>query len=199
MSADELPDRRTAAAADPDEEQVPVVDLRTLLGEMAALKAEVRAVTVEARAARQGADETSGVLRAELDRAAGREAALRRTADEERRRAAQALIDVADRLGAALRVPVPRRWFRPAPETGLRGGLELTLRGVGERLASLGVTRVPCEGAPFDPETMEALRAVQRDDLPEGTVVEEITAGWRDERGPVRLAQVVVSRREKTP
>jgi hypothetical protein len=102
----------------PEEELLPAVDLRTLLGEMAALKAEVRTVTVEAREARQAGDESARQLRAELERAAEREDAHRRAADDARRRAARALIDVGDRLEAAVRsarAPVRRRWFARGP------------------------------------------------------------------------------------
>ena len=200
---DLLPREIAAADASHPGEALPAVDLRTLLGEMAALKAEVRAATVELREARQGAEESSRSLRQELDRSADREGALRRAADAERRGAARALIDVADRLEAALRgarVPVPRRRFfarRPDPALGaLCEGLELTLRGLHDRLAALGLHRIAAAEGRFDPETMEALRVERRNDLPEGTVLEEITAGWCDDRGPVRVAQVVVSRRQ---
>lgn len=202
----DLLDREIAAAdAPPPAEVLPAVDLRTLLGELTALKSEARALSVEAREARQAADAGADGLRDQLDRAAQREDALRAAADDARREGMLALIDVSDRLEAALRTagpPARRRWFAPRPDPALpalREGLHLTLRGLHARLEALGATRVTTRDARFDPDTMEALRADHRPDLPEGTVVDEITAGWRTARGVLRTAQVVVGRQEKTP
>lgn len=201
MSADELGRlvaRESAAAAAPTPAlELPVVDLRTLLGEMTALKAEVRAETRAARDLRSAHEEASAALRDELHRAAVREQGHQRDLRATRRRAASGLIDIADRLEAALRsarAPVRRRWlWRDAPLDGFAEGLEITLERVAQHLADLGVTRIPVAGR-FDPVEMEAVEVASRPDIPDGHVALEIVAGYRDDAGTLRPAQVQVNR-----
>ena len=183
-------------ALDPDE--LPSVDLRTLLGEMAALKAEVRAQTSTVREVQAEAVKGTDALRQELERAASREAAQRQAVDDERRRSAMALIDLSDRIEAALAsvaVPVPRRFFvRADPRLGaFAEGLRLTLRRASEHLGGLGVRRVEVVDRDFDPKVMEAVGTQQRADRPNAVVLSEITAGYADARGALRTAQVIVN------
>ncbi len=175
------------------EEAPPVVDLRTLLGEMAGLKMEIRAETQASRALRTTVDEGSAALKAALERAQTQEV-------QGRRGIARALIDIADRLHAALRSarrPAPRGlfWRRPDPRVeALADGLSMTAARLTEHLGTLGVRAVRAQGCAFDPETMEAVGTVSRGDLADGLVVEEITTGYVDEAGTVRVAQVTVNR-----
>jgi molecular chaperone GrpE (heat shock protein) len=181
------------------DDDLPEVDLRTLLGEMAALKAEVRAQTQAARTAQSAPETSAEALGRELDRAATREAALRKQVDDDRRQAALALVDVADRLEATLataRLPAPRGFFvRADPRVAaFAEGLELTLRRVVRHLGTLGVRRVDVERRPFDPQVMEAVGTRAEVSRPEGVVLSEVTAGYTDATGVVRAAQVIVNR-----
>ncbi len=181
------------------DDDLPEVDLRTLLGEMAALKAEVRAQTQAARTAQSAPETSAEALGRELDRAATREAALRKQVDDDRRQAALALVDVADRLEATLataRLPAPRGFFvRADPRVAaFAEGLELTLRRVVRHLGALGVRRVDVERRPFDPQVMEAVGTRAEVSRPEGVVLSEVTAGYTDATGVVRAAQVIVNR-----
>ena len=184
-------------------DDLPEVDLRTLLGEMAALKAEVRAQTQAARAVQSGPDTAAEALGRELDRGAAREAALRKQVDDQRRQAALALVDVADRLEATLataRLPAPRGFFvRADPRVAaFAEGLELTLRRVARHLGALGVRRVDVERQPFDPQHMEAVGTRCEVRRPDGVVLSEVTAGYTDAAGVVRAAQVIVNRLSPT-
>ena len=207
----------------------PSVDLRTLLGEMTALKTEVRAETRSARELRADLSSSVDTLRAELDAAHARTARLREVAGAAKQVAASqsalALVDLADRLAstrrsaaalAAERGRRPRRggrfWGRfgrmfrrrrknvDTPDEAARSlieGLDLTCRRTAAHLRALGVEAIPTIGRAFDPNTMEAVSAVQHPDRADGEVVEEVTAGYRGVDGVLRTAQVVVNRHAK--
>lgn len=196
------------ARLEPDE-ALPEVDLRTLLSEMTALKAAVRAEATASRDARDRTGEALAGLRDELARAAVREEDLREDADRRlevmARRAALELVELHDRLEPALdqarEAARPRwRWFRRVAEpaaVALVEGLALTVKRLRRRLEDRGVRPLPTSGVPFSPVTMEVVGVVDRPELDEGVVVEEVTTGWQrdgDER-PLRVAQVVVNRR----
>jgi molecular chaperone GrpE (heat shock protein) len=177
-----------------DLQGVPEVDLRTLLGAMAALKTEVRAVTEAARQSQRATDAGASVLADRLAQALQEAATQRSAAQAARRTAGLALIEVVDGLEAALAVAPG-----PGPALlALRQGLGLTLRGLKTRLTALGVSPVDVS-AGFDAKHMEAVRAVYREDVPEGSVVDVVLPGWRwretdAQMRPLRLAQVVVAR-----
>lgn len=61
---------------------------------------------------------------------------------------------------------------------------------------SLGLSRIPCEGQPFDPTCMTAVEVVQDASHPDHTVLQQILPGWRDANSGeiIRFAQVRVSR-----
>lgn len=61
----------------------------------------------------------------------------------------------------------------------LRSGVELIVKQMGEVLRQLQVTPVPTVGEPFDPRVHEALGTVERDDIPDHHVAEEIRRGYR--------------------
>lgn len=182
----------------------PAVDLATLLGEMAALKTEVRAETRAARDLREHLARTRVALEGELARGAAREERLRADAEEllreERRRAAQALLAVLDRIealeGAARRAPARGIWPFRRVDPALAAtaeGLGLTAARVIEALAGLGVTRITAVGAPLDPHRMEAVGTASAP-LPDLQVTEELVSGWMEGDRVLRLAQVVVNR-----
>jgi molecular chaperone GrpE len=73
-----------------------------------------------------------------------------------------------------------------------RAGIEMTRRGFLEVLKAQGVEPVPTVGEAFDPSMHEAIGRVA-DPSPEGTVVEEVQAGFRWRSRVLRAALVRVS------
>jgi molecular chaperone GrpE len=61
----------------------------------------------------------------------------------------------------------------------LRSGVELIVKQMEEVLRQLNVTPIAAVGAEFDPRYHEALGSVERDDLPDHFVAEEIRRGYK--------------------
>jgi molecular chaperone GrpE len=61
----------------------------------------------------------------------------------------------------------------------LRSGVELIVKQMDEILRQMQVTPVPSVGEEFDPRYHEALGSVERDDLPDHFVAEEIRRGYK--------------------
>jgi len=61
----------------------------------------------------------------------------------------------------------------------LRSGVELIVKQMEEVLRQLQVTPVPTVGEEFDPRYHEALGSVEREDLPDHFVAEEIRRGYK--------------------
>ena len=61
----------------------------------------------------------------------------------------------------------------------LRSGVELIVKQMDEVLRQMQVTPVPSVGEEFDPRYHEALGSVERDDLPDHFVAEEIRRGYK--------------------
>jgi molecular chaperone GrpE len=81
----------------------------------------------------------------------------------------------------------------------LRTGVELIVKQMDETLRQLQVQAVPTVGQPFDPRVHEALGTVEREDLPDHTVAEEIRKGYRIRERLLRPAMVrVVSNPKQT-
>ena len=81
----------------------------------------------------------------------------------------------------------------------LRSGVELIVKQMQEVLRQLQVTPVPALGVEFDPHQHEALGAVERLDLPDQHVAEEIRRGYRLRERLLRPALVrVVSNPKQT-
>lgn len=206
---------RPEEVAEADELGLPEIDLRTLLAEMIALKAAVRAEATASRDARDRFSNAVEMLENELSRARVREDRLAADWGDRLsivgRRATLDLIELADRLEPAIErarhISQGRwtwlPWRRPdRAQEALVEGLELTWRRLGRQLEEQGVRRLSTVGERFDPNTMEAVERVERDDVDEGVVVQEVSAGYvcdegRGGRGDdvrvVRVAQVVVN------
>ncbi|HEV2323238.1 MAG TPA: nucleotide exchange factor GrpE [Terracidiphilus sp.] len=75
----------------------------------------------------------------------------------------------------------------------LRSGVELIVKQMGEVLRQLQVVPVPAVGEPFDPRVHEALGTVDRDDIPDHYVAEEIRRGYRLRDRLLRPAMVRVA------
>jgi molecular chaperone GrpE len=72
-------------------------------------------------------------------------------------------------------------------------GVTMVLRFFEDALGRLGVERVASVGQPFDPSLHEAVQQVESDQNP-GTVVTEMTAGYRLNGKLLRAAMVSVAR-----
>lgn len=81
----------------------------------------------------------------------------------------------------------------------LRTGVELIVKQMEEALRQLQVQAVPAVGQPFDPRVHEALGTVERDDLPDQSIAEEIRRGYRIRERLLRPALVrIVSNPRQT-
>jgi len=72
----------------------------------------------------------------------------------------------------------------------LRTGVELIVKQMDETLRNLQVVAIPTIGQQFDPRVHEALGSVERDDLPDHSVAEEIRKGYRIRDRLLRPAMV---------
>jgi len=83
-----------------------------------------------------------------------------------------------------------------APEQ-LRAGVELITKQMEDILRQLHVHAIPAVGAEFDPRLHEALGSVERDDLPDQHVAEEIRRGYKLHDRLLRPALVRVASNPK--
>jgi molecular chaperone GrpE len=81
----------------------------------------------------------------------------------------------------------------------LRSGVELIVKQMEDVLRQMNVTPVPAVGEEFDPRHHEALGEVERVDLPDQHVAEEIRRGYKIREKLLRPAMVrVVSNKKQT-
>jgi molecular chaperone GrpE len=79
----------------------------------------------------------------------------------------------------------------------LRSGVELIVKQMEDTLRQLQVHAVPAVGEPFDPRVHEAIGSVERHDLPDQHVAEEIRRGYRLRDRLLRPALVRVTSNPK--
>ena len=79
----------------------------------------------------------------------------------------------------------------------LRAGVQLIVKQMEDVLKQLQVTAVPAVGEEFDPRVHEALGTVERDDLPDHHVAEEIRRGYKLRERLLRPAMVRVASNPK--
>jgi len=79
----------------------------------------------------------------------------------------------------------------------LRAGVELIFKQMEEVLNKMQVNAVPAVGEPFDPRVHEALGTVERDDIPDQHVAEEIRRGYKLRERLIRPALVRVAHNAK--
>jgi molecular chaperone GrpE len=79
----------------------------------------------------------------------------------------------------------------------LRTGVELIVKQMEEILNKMQVSAIPTVGEPFDPRVHEALGAVDRDDVPDQHVAEEVRRGYRLRERLIRPALVRVAHNAK--
>jgi molecular chaperone GrpE len=75
----------------------------------------------------------------------------------------------------------------------LRAGVELIVKQMEEALRSLNIQAVETVGATFDPRVHEAIEMVERSDLPDHQVFEEVRRGYRIRDRLLRPALVRVA------
>ncbi len=79
----------------------------------------------------------------------------------------------------------------------LRTGVELIVKQMEESLRSLAIEPVATVGVQFDPRVHEALEMVEREDVPDHQVIEEVRRGYRIKERLLRPALVRVASNEK--
>jgi molecular chaperone GrpE len=82
-------------------------------------------------------------------------------------------------------------------EEQLRSGIDLIVRQMEEIVRSLGVQPVPTVDTPFDPRQHEALEMVEREDVPDHQVIEEVRRGYKLRDRLLRPALVRVANNPK--
>jgi molecular chaperone GrpE len=196
---------------EPSDEPTATTDLYSLFVEMAGLRSEVR---TESRLVKEALDQFRGVfdtlrasqatVRQELERA-------RAEARDQARAALRPLlldvIDLRDRLLAALK-------FSGPPQTGWldrltrrraisrnasggeawREGLRMTLSRLDQVLLVRHVVAQRLEGQPFDPRIARIVGTSADSAAPDGTVIEEVRAGFLWDDQVLRTAEVIVSK-----
>lgn len=138
-------------------------------------------------------------VKAERDALVDRLARLQAEFDNARKREARERNDFRDYAvaGAVEQfLPVLDNFQLALKSTGsaeqLRTGVELIVKQMEEALRSLNVQPVETVGAVFDPRVHEALDTVDRTDLPDHQVLEEVRRGYRIKERLLRPALVRV-------
>ncbi|HEV2135131.1 MAG TPA: nucleotide exchange factor GrpE [Terracidiphilus sp.] len=186
------PDSAAAAAAAAPAETDAIVDPAT----------ELRSPTVEESA--QAADTVSRAefeqLKAERDQLLDRLARLQAEFENARKRSERERAEFRDyATGNVVEqfLPVLDHFELALKASGsveqVRSGVELIVKQMGEVLRQLQVTPVPAVGEPFDPRVHEALGTVERDDIPDHYVAEEVRRGYRLRERLLRPAMVRVA------
>jgi molecular chaperone GrpE len=133
------------------------------------------------RLARLQAEFENARKRAERERIADRDYATSSVVEQ--------FLPVVDNFELALKA-------KASPEQ-LRSGVELIVKQMEEILRQLQVNPIPAMGEPFDPRHHEALGSVDRDDIPDQHVAEEIRRGYRLRERLLRPALVRVAHNAK--
>ena len=143
-------------------------------------------------------------LKGERDQLLDRMARLQAEFDNARKRAERERIEFRDyATGSVVEqfLPVLDN-FELALKSGgtahqLRAGVALIVKQMEEILQKLQVNPVPSVGEPFDPRVHEALGTVDREDMPDQHVAEEIRRGYKLRERLLRPAMVRVAHNPK--
>ena len=143
-------------------------------------------------------------LKAERDLLVDRVARLQAEFDNARKRAEREKAEFRDyATGSVVEqfLPVLDNFSLALKATGsaeqLRAGVELIVKQMDEALKQMQVTPVATVGEVFDPRVHEALGSVERDDLPDHTVAEEIRRGYKIRERLLRPAMVRIASNPK--
>ena len=148
-------------------------------------------------AAPSAAEEELEKVRADRDALQDRMARLQAEFDNARKREQRERTDFRDfAIAGAIEqfLPVLDNFNLALKSTGsadqLRTGVELIVKQMEEVLRSLNVVPVETVGAIFDPRVHEALESVERNDLPDHQVFDEVRRGYRIKERLLRPALV---------
>jgi molecular chaperone GrpE len=165
-----------------------------------------------ARAATRGAGEEKHQgtqteleqLKAERDRLVDRLARLQAEFENARKRAERERNEFREFVtGSVVEqfLPVVDNFELALKSTGsekqLRSGVSLIVKQMEEILEKMQVKAIPTVGEVFDPRFHEALGTVERDDLPDQQVAEEVRRGYKIRERLVRPALVRVAHNPK--
>lgn len=143
-------------------------------------------------------------LKAERDQLLDRVARLQAEFDNARKRAERERVEFRDyATGNVVEqfLPVVDNFELALKSTGsteqLRSGVALIVKQMEEILRQMQVVPVPTVGEAFDPRVHEALGTVERDDMPDQHVAEEIRRGYKLRERLLRPALVRVASNPK--
>lgn len=74
-------------------------------------------------------------------------------------------------------------------------GIEMTANELKNALVKNGISEIPCEGLPFDPNQHEALSSEVSDSVAPGNILRVFQKGYKLQDKIIRPAQVVVARK----
>jgi molecular chaperone GrpE len=144
------------------------------------------------------------LLKTERDQLVDRLARLQAEFENARKRAERERLEFRDyAVGNVVEqfLPVLDNFELALKATGsaeqLRSGVELIVKQMEEILRQLQVLPVPTVGVQFDPRQHEALGTVERDDLPDQHVAEEVRRGYKLRERLLRPALVRVASNPK--
>jgi molecular chaperone GrpE len=152
----------------------------------------------------QGTQTQLEQLTAERDRLLDRLARLQAEFENARKRAERERAEQRDFVTASAVeqfLPVVDNFELALKSTGtekqLRSGVSLIVKQMEEILEKMQVKAVPTVGELFDPRVHEALGTVERDDIPDQHVAEEIRRGYKIREKLLRPALVRVAHNPK--
>lgn len=183
-------------------------DLATLLGEMAGLKAEVKA---ESRHFKSTLDTLGAALaaiqsdnKALIDELATHQIQLQQQRSEVLRSVLLELVDVYDRLTVGFGMlqnyhPVAALFSHSKKQDvdfieSFKQGQTMTLRRFEQLLQRYHVIPIGCVGKMLDPRTMTAVEIARDTKLDNGVVIEELRKGFLFDDQVLRLAEVKVNK-----
>ena len=144
------------------------------------------------------------LMKAERDQLIDRLARLQAEFDNARKRAEREKVefrDIATGNVVDQFLPVVDNFQLALASTGdveqLRSGVQLIVKQMEETLQKMNVTAIPAVGEPFDPRVHEALGSVDRNDIPDQHVAEEIRRGYKLRDRLLRPALVRVAHNTK--
>ncbi len=185
---------KTASRAETESENISRTEGREEDGNISPLEANsetaARAEVERLQADRDQLFDRLARLQAEFDNFRKREARERMEyRDHALANTVEQFLPVLDNFQLALR-------SQSSPEQ-LRSGVDLIVRQMEEIIRSLGVQPVPTVETQFDPRVHEAIEMVERDDLPDHQVMEEVRRGYTLRDRLLRPAMVRVANNPK--
>lgn len=143
-------------------------------------------------------------LKAERDQLLDRLARIQAEFENARKRAEREKADLRDHITGnvvAQFLPVLDNFELALKATGseeqLRSGVNLIVKQMEEVLARMQVNAIPAVGESFDPRVHEALGTVERDDVPDQHVAEEVRRGYKIRERLLRPSLVRVAHNAK--